>query len=359
MKDVKSDLVILDKKVVDVKRGDKEVRRIFYNGELVYTNFESYPFYMIYTGDKSFLMGDILVSKGTEVYGDVKMISNKEEDYVKYDYDNWEVLKFDNLHMDKAEDESDLVTDFNFALTNLPPKTNLKHFKTDNATTFFQFAVESHITIMDLNHLVTDNVTFMADVFSHSLMTHLYIDKWNTSKVTTMEQMFYDCVNLQELDLSTWNTGKVNTMTGMFRQCYSLEKLNVPFDTSYVTSFANMFLDCEKLEKLDLTSWNTERVTMMQGMFQNCESIRYLDLSNFHTPKLTRCANMFSGCTSLRFVDLSNFDTRHVRIEANSQYSLATMFSGVTDCVVCIGENWTLSTDGNAFGGSNLIFVRV
>ena len=56
--------------------------------------------------------------------------------------------------------------------------------------------------------------------------------------------MFYNCCNLESLDLSSFNTQNVTNMKGMF-------------------------LSCKKLQNLDLSSFNTQKVINMSGMFDN------------------------------------------------------------------------------------------
>ena len=49
----------------------------------------------------------------------------------------------------------------------------------------------------------------------------------NTSEVTQMQQMFYDCRFLTEVDVSHFNTSKVESMSFMFAQCWNLFSLDV------------------------------------------------------------------------------------------------------------------------------------
>jgi surface protein len=40
-----------------------------------------------------------------------------------------------------------------------------------------------------------------------------------------MQEMFYNCSKLTELDLSSWNTSRVTNMTNMFRGCSKLKTI--------------------------------------------------------------------------------------------------------------------------------------
>lgn len=53
------------------------------------------------------------------------------------------------------------------------------------------------------------------------------MEYFNTSEVTQMQQMFYDCRYLTEVDVSHFNTSKVESMSFMFAQCWNLFSLDV------------------------------------------------------------------------------------------------------------------------------------
>ena len=63
------------------------------------------------------------------------------------------------------------------------------------------------------------------------------INKFNTSKVTDMCGMFYQCFELEHLDLSNYNTLNVIDMKLMFSECKKLKEIKGinKFNTSKVT----------------------------------------------------------------------------------------------------------------------------
>ena len=199
----------------------------------------------------------------------------------------------------------------------------------------------------------TSKVTDMKRMFygcSFSL-TSLDLRNFNTSNVINMQQMFDSCNELITLDLYNFNTSNVTNMGFMFDECFKLTSLNLSsFDTSNVTNMRNMFFNCASLTYLDLTNFNTSNVTDMSFMFNGC-AFKKLDLSSFDTSKVVNMTNMFAYCRSLKEIDLTSFDTSKV------QYA-TDMFKDVSDCTIYISDDWTLSTDSNAYGGTNLNFVR-
>ena len=60
-----------------------------------------------------------------------------------------------------------------------------------------------------------------------------------------MRCAFYDCDNLESLDLLGWDTSKVEDMYGMFAYCTNLKSLDLPeWDTSRAKDMGNMFQKC-------------------------------------------------------------------------------------------------------------------
>lgn len=97
----------------------------------------------------------------------------------------------------------------------------------------------------------------------------------DTSNVTSMEQMFFQCHNLKNMDLGKFDTSKLTTTYSMFEGCKALSSINFG------------------------SNWFCQNVTSMQSMFYGCSSLTTLDLFSVKTLKLTNVANMFYGCTSL------------------------------------------------------------
>ena len=78
-------------------------------------------------------------------------------------------------------------------------------------------------------------------------------------------------------------------------------------DIINVKSMNSMFYECFNLETLDLFKFNTSRVTDMCYMFENCYKLQTLDLSSFDTSNVQKMFGMFKTCPKLQTLDLSNF----------------------------------------------------
>ena len=80
----------------------------------------------------------------------------------------------------------------------------------------------------------------------------------------------------------------------------------------YLTKMNQMFMDCSDLRNIDLSNFKTQKVTNMNGMFEGCISLNSVNLSNINTQKVNNMADMFNGCTFLKNINLSNVSAKNV-----------------------------------------------
>lgn len=190
---------------------------------------------------------------------------------------------------------------------------------------------------LDLSKFDTKMVTNMRNMFYNcQKLKTLDLSSFETDMVTNMESMFYNCILLNTLKLTNkFNTQKVEDMCSMFNSCKELKTINLSgFDTQNVEDMSYMFNLCKSLESLDLSNFNTLKVTLMDNMFNQCLQLTSLDLSNFDTQKVTKMNNMFYYCTGLKTVDISNFNTQAVK-------DMKSMFRYCTNlATIYVGENF-------------------
>ena len=201
---------------------------------------------------------------------------------------------------------------------------------------------------LDLSKFDTKNVTNMRNMFYNcQKLKTLDLSSFETDMVTNMESMFYNCILLNTLKLTNkFNTQKVEDMCSMFNSCKELKTINLSgFDTQNVEDMSKMFNLCKNLESLDLSNFNTLKVTLMDNMFNECLQLTSLDLSNFDTQKVTDMRNMFFYCTGLKTVDISNFNTQAVK-------NMDSMFRNCTNlATIYVGENFVTT---NARSSDNM-----
>ena len=203
---------------------------------------------------------------------------------------------------------------------------------------------------LDLSKFDTKKVTYMRNMFYNcQKLKTLDLSSFETDMVTNMESMFYNCILLNTLKLTNkFNTQKVKDMCSMFNSCKELKTINLSgFDTQNVEDMSYMFNLCKSLESLDLSNFNTQKVTLMNNMFNECLQLTSLDLSNFDTQKVTDMKNMFFYCTGLKTVDISNFNTQAVK-------NMDSMFGYCTNlATIYVGENFVTT---NASSSNNMFY---
>ena len=91
-----------------------------------------------------------------------------------------------------------------------------------------------------------------------------------------MNNMFFGCSSLTELDLSGMNTSNVVDMSGMFHGCSGLTELDLSgMDTSNVISMIRMFYGCSSLTTIYVSSsFVTEECVFSYNMFSGCYNLK-------------------------------------------------------------------------------------
>ena len=186
---------------------------------------------------------------------------------------------------------------------------NLSNFNTENVTDMYgMFSGCSGLQSLNLSNFNTQNVTNMAYMFAGinennlmSLTEIKFSSQFNTENVLNMQSMFYNCVNLQSLDVSSFNTAKVTNMGFMFGANNQKMKLQSiigieKFNTSSVTDMRSMFQYCSNITGLENIAYDTSKVMNMSNMFYHCGENAELQLnSNFKIGNATlNLASMFA-----------------------------------------------------------------
>ena len=184
-----------------------------------------------------------------------------------------------------------------------------------------QSSSDTELSQFDGTNLDVSNVTDMSMMFFDcmNLSDINSLANWDTSNVTNMSGMFGGCFNLSDISaLANWDTSKVTNMNSMFRDCYNnLSNISslAHWDTSNVTDMSNMFDSCRSLSDISLlVNWNTSKVTNMNSMFNDCRSLSNISpLAHWDTSKVTDMSDMFNGCKSLSDISpFTNWNTSKV-----------------------------------------------
>ena len=127
--------------------------------------------------------------------------------------------------------------------------------------------------------------------------------------ISQTSYLFYNCTEMEKVDLTKFNTKNLTCMYSMFCGCMNLEDV-IFFNNKLekVTNMDNLFMSCKSLENFNLTNLTIERPISMNSLFTDCAALENVDLSNLKA-KVTSMAKIFFGCYKLKNVNLSNLNT--------------------------------------------------
>ena len=133
-------------------------------------------------------------------------------------------------------------------------------------------------------------------------------------KVISCEDMFSNCENIIEIDLSHFKSSNVSSCNSMFKGCNLLRKINFGnLDFKLCQSFREMFCDCKNCIELNISKFNTENCKSCYYMFENCISLKTINLGTLDFKYSNNFEGMFFGCENLIELDVSTFNTENCR----------------------------------------------
>lgn len=191
---------------------------------------------------------------------------------------------------------------------------------------------DDYIENLDLSEWNTSSVTNMEGMFNgrYNLQT-LNLTGWDTSKVTIMQNMFNDCESLSEITyIENFNTTSCIYMVSMFRGCKNIESFNLQnngniWNTSSVINMDQMFYVCELLNDINISGWDTSNVTSMSHMFSRCRALTddkiVHILSNIEFDKATNISNMFEDCDTVEHITNDFIGINENLADANSLFA--------------------------------------
>ena len=136
--------------------------------------------------------------------------------------------------------------------------------------TFCKFKDNNFLKEVYINGIKQDRIEYKY-IFNQ---TENYVELIWDENINNCKHMFYECINITEINLSNFNTSQVTNMFGMFSGCSSLSLLDLSnFDTSQVTDMTEMFYHCSSLTSLNLSYFDTSQVVRMKSMFGHCSSL--------------------------------------------------------------------------------------
>lgn len=229
-------------------------------------------------------------------------------------------VDFNNFNSVQSTSHSNMFNG-DTSLQNILHPTNLS--TNLSLTTQNMFCNCTNLTNFDMSKFRTETITSMNGMFKNcATLTNINISDFNVEKVSDFSGMFYGCTGVTSLNLSNFETTSATLMKEMFYACSNLTSLNVSnFETTRVTSFESMFENCSSLTSLDLSAFNSVNATTFKNMFKSCSSLSTLDISNLFSDSVTDMTQMFAQ-TAITTLDISKFDTKNVRLMDRMFYSM-------------------------------------
>lgn len=176
----------------------------------------------------------------------------------------------------------------------------------------------------EIANLDTSNITSFANMFNDTGLTSVDISHFNTSNVTNIDYMFYGSdVLVSTIDMSAWDLGKLYKSQYVFQNAYKIPKIILPKTGTCQPSYINnMFYNCQALTELDLGVLDTSKVSGMSDVFNRCYALEELDLSSWNTDKVTIMRDMFNSMRALKdlkLFKLNHADNRNLLLEGMFQ----------------------------------------
>jgi surface protein len=146
--------------------------------------------------------------------------------------------------------------------------------------------------------------------YNCSSLKELNVFNFNTDNVVNMAYMFYGCSSLKKLCLFNFNYYKLKNFSCMFQECNSLKELYL-LDFFCDRNFASFFYSSE-IEIINIS--NLKLNNNVHDFFKYLSSLTRLNISSVEMNELTDMSYMFLNCSSLKELDLSNFNTENIKI---------------------------------------------
>ena len=179
----------------------------------------------------------------------------------------------------------------------------------------------SNLTEINADWQNTINCTDMSGLFYNcSSLKNItsFTEKVNVTNVEKVDYLFSGCFNLKNINCSKWNLSKTTSSSHLFENCGNVEIISLPQFSEKLENISYMFSDCEKLSEIySLEDFNPVNVTNAKGMFSGCSSLSSINLNKFTGSELTNIDEMFLNCTNVRTIDLSSMNFSKVENYTN------------------------------------------
>ena len=181
---------------------------------------------------------------------------------------------------------------------------------------------------------INNNITNLSTCNMVDVEQYSPIDKiklvWKKAPKSCLN-MFANCGDITEIDLTNFDTSLVNDMSNMFGNCYSLTSVNFSnIDTREVTSIYGMFWYCRSLTSIDLSNVNTLKINDMRSLFRGCTKLQYINLKNFVETNSPSISDMFSEIPENAVIRINPEKSPNI-VSLLNNYNISCDFDKETD----------------------------
>ena len=155
------------------------------------------------------------------------------------------------------------------------------------------------------------------------------LDKFDVSNVKYMNNVFFQCHKLQNLNLDGWNTSKVVQSSSMFNGCNSLIEISgiENWSVENIVRIHSMFQQIYNMKNINLAKWKLSLIASTDYMFA-WNNATEIDIRNFDMSQVTSVAYMFKGTSNLENLYMNN-----VTFNIDSITNYTEMFNGIKNGV--------------------------
>lgn len=155
---------------------------------------------------------------------------------------------------------------------------------------------------LDMSNWTANSLTAFPMMMNLPGLKQLNISGFHAESITSIAPGI-SCSALEKVDMTGWYMPKLHYIASLF-SCPSLKEIKglKDLDTSNVTEMSNVFINCNTFNDwAEISNWNTSKLQKVEySLFKNCNTLTDLDcLKNWNVSSLTSAKNMFAGCTSL------------------------------------------------------------
>ena len=111
---------------------------------------------------------------------------------------------------------------------------------------------------------------------------------FDTTLVTSANNMFYNCEKLKEVNFI--NFKNVINFSGLFYGCINLKNVIFPEKIIHMFNICYMFYNCKNIEYIDLSSFDTSNTKFMCWMFLGCSNLKEIKAND---TKIKKQFNIF------------------------------------------------------------------